>query len=686
MLFQTDGVSQILCLALAVEGEVNLWQTVLTSTNVLHLTTQVPQGERRLAAIMFTDIVGFTALSQRNESETVRLLDEHRRLVRPLFNSHGGREVKTMGDAFLVEFQSALDAVLCAAAIQQMIHDRKVARGESISLRIGIHVGDVMERGNDILGDAVNIASRIEPLAEEGGICISGEVYNQVRNKSDIQFKSLGEKLLKNVSAPVGVFKARMPWEKESAEPAARLDPKRVAVLPFVSMSPDPNDEYFADGLTEELIDRLCQVKSLEVIARTSVMNYKKKEKGASQIAAELRAGALVEGSVRKAGNKIRVTAQLINANTEAHLWSSKYDRELEDIFEVQSDIAEQVAGALEVQLLPAEREAVEKKTTRSAEALTLCLKGRFYWNERSEASVEKAIRYFETAIEIDPTYARAFIGLADCYDILENWGFMNPTEASKRRKAYIAKALELDDSIAEAHSSLASLLTGNEWNIEEGEREYKRAIELNPNFAQARHWYANGLLGPQERRDEAIQHLREAKRLDPLSNMIAANLGDQLLFSGRYQEAEDQYKEILAATPQFAYAHYQLGAALIMEERFEEGILEIKSGFESDGHSDTGMQALIYAYTASGRRGEAERLLAELEAKSAREYVSNMILAMSNAAAGMQEKAIEYLQKAVAEHSNQVRLNLADSCFDEVRTDPRFQQILETVGIKRKN
>ncbi|HKT22652.1 MAG TPA: adenylate/guanylate cyclase domain-containing protein, partial [Nitrososphaerales archaeon] len=293
------------------------------------------QGERKLAAIMFTDMVGYTSLGQRNEALSLALVEEQRSVVRPVVARHHGREVKTMGDAFLVEFPNVLDAVRCAYDIQRASREFNISMPEDrrIHLRIGVHLGDVVKSDGDIAGDAVNIASRIEPLAEDGGVCVTREVYNQVVNKVELHMKSLGPKTLKNVASPVEVYQVTMPWEAEAPTKEENLDTRRIAILPFVSLSPDPNDEYFADGLTEELIDRVCQVRELAVLARTSVMNYKGAKKSASQIGRELRAGALVEGSVRKSSNKIRVTAQLIRADTEEHLWSSKYDRDLADVF-----------------------------------------------------------------------------------------------------------------------------------------------------------------------------------------------------------------------------------------------------------------------------------------------------------------------------------------------------------------
>ena len=348
--------------------------------------------QRRLAAVMFTDIVGYSSLTQKNERLALELLEEHRRIVRPIVARHNGREIKTIGDAFLIEFGSALEATECAVEIQRSLHDynQQSDPARRVHIRIGIHLGDVIQRQNDVLGDAVNIASRIEPLAEADGICISGEVYAQVRNKIGYPNENLGPRHLKNIDYPIDVY--RILWMKDETTKLS-LDEKRIAVLPFANMSPDPADEYFADGMTEELIDRLAQVKSLKVIARTSVMSYKKKEKKASEIARELEVGTLVEGSVRKAGNRVRVTVQLINAGTEEHLWSSHYDKNLDDIFAVQSEIAEKVAGELKTQLLESEKRTLEKKPTENTEAYTCFLRGRELFREETEASVRQAIR-----------------------------------------------------------------------------------------------------------------------------------------------------------------------------------------------------------------------------------------------------------------------------------------------------
>jgi len=279
---------------------------------------------------MFTDMVGYTALGQKNESLSIVLVEEQRRVIRPILTKHAGREIKTIGDAFLVEFPNAVDAVRCAYDIQRAVREfnLSLASDKRIHLRVGVHVGEVVESQGDILGDSVNVASRIEPLAEYGGVCISRPVYDLVKNKVDIPLSSMGQKSLKNVAEPMEVYKMVLPWEKETMSSPAQLNKNRVAILPFVNMSPDPNDEYFADGITEEMISTVSGISGLSVISRTSVMGFKGTTKKITEIGNELGAGSILEGSFRKAGNKVRVTAQLIDVGRDSHVWAQNYDRD----------------------------------------------------------------------------------------------------------------------------------------------------------------------------------------------------------------------------------------------------------------------------------------------------------------------------------------------------------------------
>jgi adenylate cyclase len=305
---------------------------------------------------MFTDMVGFTTISQRDEDLALRLLDEQRELLRPFFATHGGRVVKSMGDGFLVEFPSAVESVVCARKIQDALGRRNAsaAPGETISIRIGIHLGDIVDQGGDIAGDAVNVASRLEPLAEPGGICVSEQVVDQIRNKLSVSCQELAAPRLKNVEASVHVFRLQGAalGAPASAAPPSRPPYTRVAVLPFASLSSVPADDEFADGLTEELINNLAQSTALRVVARTSVMPYKGARKGIREIGRELGVGSILEGSVRRSANTLRVTVQLVDTASEEHLWAGRFDRELTDSFAMQDEIAQGVSKVLQGKLV----------------------------------------------------------------------------------------------------------------------------------------------------------------------------------------------------------------------------------------------------------------------------------------------------------------------------------------------
>jgi adenylate cyclase len=627
---------------------------------------------------MFTDIVGYTALTQRNESETMRLLEEHRKLIRPSFVSHGGREVKTIGDAFLVEFQSALDAVLCAVAIQHMMHDRRVARGDTLSLRIGIHIGDVIEGGNDILGDAVNIASRIEPLAEPGGICVSDEAYKQVRNKSDLRFVSLGEKPLKNVTMPVGVYKVVMPWDEgQTTAQSTKLDSRRIAILPFVSMSPDPNDEYFADGMTEELIDRLAQVKALKVIARTSVMSYKGEKKKASAIAKELEVGSLVEGSVRKAANRVRVTVQLISAINEEHLWSSHYDGTLDDIFAVQSDIATKVAGELKVQLLDSERRTISKKPTEDTVAYTYYLQGKQLLGRMEEVPLRDALRLFGQALARDPRFAKAQAGIAECYNGLANWGYISNQEGIDKGREAALKALEIDPDLAEAHYGLALVMFAvNE--VMECMRETRKALELNPNLAEAYQQLSemSAAIGDTQ---EMVRAAEKAYQLDPLSPRAVALLGNAYFWTGRGEEAMEHWKKTLHLDPLRTYRNmFDYYASRGEYEEAEKTVRELERM-----RPDNPYALLNRGYLAAltGDEKTARDTIARLEKKGAG-WSGASLAGFIFLPLGDMDKFFEYMLRAAEDGTLFASTLRCSPLFEKARKDPRIVEVFRRSGL----
>src|SRR5437899_8610567 len=489
---------------------------------------------------MFTDLVGYSSITSLNEGQALKLLEDHRSLLQPIFGTYQGTVVKTMGDGFLVELASAVEAVNCAVQAQDEIRraNEQCRQNERVLARIGIHVGDVVHSGGDILGDAVNVAARLQPLAAAGGICVTRQVVDQVQGMIHYKMTRLGVRELKNIRHPVELYTVEVPKGLTESEETA-LDPRRIAILPFANLSADPNDKYFADGMTEELISSVSRISELSVISRTSVMRYKDTIMPIGDIGRELSAGTLLEGSVRKAGNKVRITTQLIDAKNDRHLWAQSYDRDLTDIFAVQGDIAEQVAGALKVKLLSKEKEALEQKPTGSAESYSLYLKGRYFWNERTRESVKKAIRYFEEAVRLDPNFALAYSGLADCHLVLEDRGWTSHAEAGPLTKGYAEKALELDRDLAEAHASLG-LVLDEQWDLAGAEKELKRAIELNPNYATAHQWYSI-MLASTDRQEEGIAEVRMALRLDPASAIVNMNLANQLLSTVRFDEPVKQ-------------------------------------------------------------------------------------------------------------------------------------------------
>lgn len=640
----------------------------------------MPEGMRRLSAIMFTDIVAFTALSQKNESLALSVLDEERDLLRPVFAKHGGREVKTIGDSFLVDFPSALSAVKCAYDIQKTTREfnNSIPEERRLHLRIGVHLGDIVESQGDISGDAVNIASRIESLADSGGVCLTRQVYDQVQNKFELPMRSLGAKSLKNLRAPTEVFKLVMPWEGAMIEEGVELDSRRVAVLPLKNMSPDPNDEYFADGMTEELITALSGVRELTVIARTSVMPYKDSPKRIVDVGRELKTGTVIDGSVRKAANKVRITVQMIDAVTEGHLWVQNYDRQMDDIFSIQSEIAEKVADALKVKLIDSARRRLERRLTENTEAYTLYLKGRYYWTERTKPSIEKGIVYLQKALEADPNLALAYSDMADAYVVMAEYGMMPTTEAYAKARQYATRALEIDPSLSQPHAALATIHERS-FCWADAENEYMLAIKLNPNNATAHHWYA--LYLSSKRKQNAMQEWRKAKELDPLSPIIGAAFGSFLVRSGYQQEGLEMLKSVIEMNDEFVVGHGNLAFAYITTGNNADALLEAKK-ITSLSNDTTQVAAAASTYAEAGLKEEAVAILNKLLKESDTHYIDPSWIATIYAALRDEANALCWLETALKEKSAGIPDTLSFPMFEFLRDNPRFREISKKVGL----
>jgi len=622
---------------------------------------------------MFTDVVGYSSIVEKDERTALRILEEHRKLLTTIFPRYEGVVVKTIGDAFLVEFASAVEAVSCALESQSEMLKFNEARvqNEKVTIRIAIHVGDIVHSAGDILGDAVNVAARVEAFAEPGGICVTQQVVDQVRGKVDCKLVSIGTRELKNIKNSLELYKVVSPQTSKFEREV--LDTRRVAVLPLANMSPDPNDLYFADGMTEELISTISKIGELKVISRTSTMRYRDSALSLGQIAQELGAGSILEGSVRKAGNRVRITAQLIQADRDHHVWSQSYDRDLVDVFAIQGDIAEKVAEALKVHLLSKEKEVIEKKATKSPEAYTLYLKGRHYWNERTEVGVNKAVKYFEEAVKADPNFALAHTGLADSYMILSDYSWMDPAEARLHAKRYTSRALEIDDALAEAHAS-NGLLLSQSWDLRGAEKELKRAIELRPNYPAAYHWYAinQGFLGKHE---EARELLAKASGLDPYSRVVNMSKGANLFYLREYDGAIRQLERVIESNPDFAAPHLWKSLVYTEMQRFEEAILEGKRAIDLENGSSNTKLTLAGVYARAGDKTSATRVLNEV-LREKRGYVSPSVVALIRFRLSEKDEAFRLFGEALETRDTFLLYYRWSPGFEECESDPRWKEI----------
>ena len=462
------------------------------------------------------------------------------------------------------------------------------------------------------------------------------------------------------------------------ATPSA-IPEKSIAVLPFENLSPDADSAYFADGIEEGILTRLAGIADLKVISRTSTQRYESEPRNLRQIAKQLAVANILEGSVQKAGDQVRVNVQLINAQTDSHLWADAYDRKLTDVFLVETDIAKTIADSLKAKLTRSERQAIAVRPTANPEAYELYLKGRFFWNKRTGADLRKAIDYFNHAIAEDANYALAYAGLADCYDLLHEYSDLSPKESYPKAKAAAIKALELDDTLGEAHTSLAYSLMNYDWDWRSAEREYQRAIQLDPNYATAHQWYAEclSMLG---RHSEAIAEIKKAHELDPLSLIINQGVGGKYMYSRRYDEAMAQFHRTLELYPHFPPTHQRLGWCYVQKRMYNDAIAEMQRAVELSGNSTQMLAALGYAHAAGGRRDTAQGIIAELERRSKESYVDHYFVATIFAALGENDEAFALLEKACAERSYWMPWLNIDFQLDNLRSDSRFDALVERV------
>lgn len=643
----------------------------------------INKGNRLLAAVMFTDMVGYTALMQEDEERATRNRDRHRKVLQESISQHQGKILQYYGDGTLAIFKSAIEAVNSAIKIQQTLQ-----RDPKIPLRIGIHSGDIVYDDEGVYGDSVNVASRIEGLAIEGSVLISDKVHDELRNQQAFLTKDLGTFEFKNVKRPIAVYAVAnegliVPTPK-NLRGAKRNEVKSLAVLPFTNMSPDPDNEYFSDGITEELLNVLAKVDGLHVTARTSSFAFKGKNEDVKQIGAQLGAKTILEGSVRKAGNRVRITAQLINTVDGFHIWSDSYDRQLDDIFEVQDEIASKIANKLREKLTLKEKdESLVKPPTHNLEAYNTYLKGLYYANIWTGENIDVARKEFEKAIRMEPGFALPYAGISSIYIYMGASGKFLPHDVFPKAREYANKAIELDNTCAEAHVTLATVCMNYDWDWHNALRLLDLAIELNPNLATA-YLLKAAFYSFYAEYDESLKYMTRSIQLDPFNAPGIFAYSAMLLFSGKLEEAAIQLDKLFDIYPNFpdalelrGYVYQSLGDFERAEELFR--MTEEMPGYEASAYASLGN-----LFLAKQQPEEAEMYLAKL--LEAEKTMPNQpvayYLAALNGDLGRTDKMFEYLEKSLeAKHTNLLYI-LSYTSFSKYREHPRFIELVRKIGL----
>ncbi len=650
----------------------------------------MPQS-RQLAAIMFTDIVGYTSLMGNDEEKAFNLLRLNREMQKPLVEKYKGRWIKELGDGVLASFATVTDAVVCAGSILQSC--KAIA---DLNLRIGIHLGEVIFENNDIFGDGVNIASRIITKATPGGICVSESIHNNVANKKGIKTTFLREELLKNVKDPVRIYEvsidlaaiAEINIETEQPdklvtvfETIGKTPEKSVAVLPFVNMSNDPEQEYFSDGVTEEILNSLAHIKDLRVAARTSSFYFKGKNFDLRKIGHKLNVKTVLEGSVRKQGNKLRITAQLINVEDGFHLWSERYDREIDDIFAIQDEIALAITEKLKIILLEEEKEKIYQKPTENKEAYDLYLKGRFYINKRGP-SINKGLIYFQQAAEIDPSFSLAYTGMADAYAILAFYGILPPHDAMPKAKQHAEKAIQLNSSLTEAYTALAFITTFYEWNWVAAKNQFLNILDTNPNYALAHYWYSYFLSTIECNNEEAINEAKKAADiLEPLVPISHHVLAMMYINAKQYEEAINESKIAIDLDPNSFPGYRGLGLSLACLGKYDDAIEALKVSVLFSARHPWALVELCWVYSLNSNEKAAQEIMDELLFRSQSEYISGLFLCGAAYFTKDYDKALTFMDKAFEERDGSLPFIRVWPLCAFINTDPRFQPYIKRMN-----
>ena len=639
---------------------------------------------RQLSAIMFTDMVGFTALMQDDEHRAKSVRDRHRDTLRQSIEKHGGEIIQFYGDGTLSVFGSAIDAVSSAVAAQQAPQQEP-----SIPVRIGLHIGDIDRDEDGVYGDGVNVAARIEGLSAPGAVMISGKVFDEIKNHPHLPATALGEFDLKNVRRPVRVFAITAPGlvVPDAESIVARTGPpqKTIAVLPFVNMSADPENEFFSDGISEELINALTRVDGLQVTARTSSFAFRDKNKDVREIGRKFGVSAVLEGSVRKAGNRVRITAQLIDTRDGYHIFSSAYDRVLEDIFETQDEITLKIVDKLRATLPEnGEKPSLVRPVTEHSEAYQAYLKGMYCWNQWTPDSARQSIDHFQRAIELDPEFARAWGAMARSHTYLGAMGrSARCGEAYGCAYAAAEKAIELDSEIEDSHVALGLVRLFHDWDRPAAEASFLRAMAINPDSVDVLHGYSL-YLQADGRAEEAVAVLERAAMLDPLNLPVLDHLGRAHATCRQYDEALAQFDRVLELDPEFRSALEGQGWTCLYMGRLDDAIDTFERVRDLTPHLKGGITPLAYALGVAGREAEAEELVALIEEREQEEpdVSLDLDLAIIFSGMGREEQALDRLRRAADKRVGSLIFLRNWPLWERLRQMSSVEEFMEEQGL----
>jgi len=664
------------------------------------------EQQRRLAAIMFSDIVGYSALMQESEDKAIRILEKNRNLHKTLIDLFHGKYLKEIGDGTLACFESASDAVRCATELQ------RVAREDpDLKLHVGIHLGEVIFSKDDVFGDGVNIASRIDAAAKEGEIYISEDVWKNVKNQEGINSEYLGKQKFKNIKEPIGLYRLSSDSTKTKQRKTA-LKSKSIrkvilgiflliviaaiylaytlihdyvinkefdnslAVIPFKNIVGDDEGEYFADGVTESIRSHLSKIKTLKVISGVSAAQYREPDKSATQIAEELGVVYLLVGSAQKFEDNLQITVELINAIEDITIWSDVYKRELTDIFDIQSDIANEVAIAMQAHITSEEYERITDIPTPNLDAYDLYVKGRYFWNKRTENDLLKSLDYFDNAIMIDPGFALAWAGKADTYNMLCAYGYMRNSDGLREAKIAAEHALKLNPKSAEAYTALGWVYAFHNYDWAESMSSFELALEYEPSYSTAHSWYA-WILSIQGNYDLAQQQILIARSLDPLSDIILASAGYIFYLSGKYNNAHDLFDSAIKLNPDFPRFHLWLGWNYMVNHQYDSALLHLDKAVVLSNRHPQYLSGLGFCYGTAGHKDKAREVLNEIMETSEKRFVSNYDIGVGLLGIGQEKLAIEFLERACEDRDFWVPLMASDQRFSFLHDNPEFRNII---------